>query len=44
MISGKYPGLRKEILDNCHGTFIQYFTHSENDHPNQERTKVLVEG
>jgi len=43
MISGEYLGLRREILDNTHGTFILYFTHSENYHSNQERTKVLVE-
>jgi hypothetical protein len=45
-MSGEYPGLRREILDNSHGTFIFYFTHSEKEHPNHAESharKSLVE-
>jgi hypothetical protein len=44
----EYTGLRREILDNSHGTFIFYFTHSEKEHPNHGKAesharKSLVE-
>jgi len=43
MMFGEYPGLRREILDSCHGTFIHsLFRHSSKERPEHERAESLA--